>query len=74
MWNSPGMKKSEMEQAGLKENDIITHINEHAIKSSHKGILEVANLPPGQKVLIKIIRGKEVLNLTVIAGTRPVSH
>lgn len=61
-------------KAGIKTNDIVTHINEQAIKNSQKGLQEVANLPPGQKVLIKLLRGRKILDLEVTVGTRPVSH
>jgi serine protease DegS len=60
--------------AGIQMHDIITHINNQAMESSHKGLLEVANLAPGEKIPLQLIRGQQSLNLDIIVGMRPASN
>ena len=59
------------DKAGLKVDDILVHINHKTIDSSHKGLLEVANLIPGTMIDIGIIRAEKSFNIRTIIGTRP---
>lgn len=53
---SPG---SPAQAAGLQENDIITHINDKAIKNLHDFMYVVGEYKPGDKVKVRILRNEK---------------
>ncbi len=59
------------EQAGLIPGDIIISIHDKEIKSGQAGLLEVANLEPGKKIDIEIIRANQTMMIPVMVGIRP---
>ena len=58
--------------AGLRTNDIITHINGRAVGSGIWGIQEIAESRPGEKVEIGIVRNGEPIQLEAVVGISPV--
>lgn len=61
---------SAAEKAGLKENDIILEINGQKIDSDNKLSRVIQKYSPGETVVMKIMRGKETLNISVVLGEK----
>jgi serine protease DegS len=59
------------ENAGLRAGDIITEINDQTINNGHKGLLEVANLSPGESIRVSIIRNNKPFTVQAVIGMRP---
>ncbi len=59
------------DKAGLKEDDIIVSINGEKIRDWDAFRLEIANLKPGKKVDLEVIRDGEGLEISVTLGSRP---
>ena len=57
--------------AGLLPGDIITSIDQKPIRSGQEGLLEVANLEPGKKIDVEIIRNNVRKTVPVMVGVRP---
>ncbi|WP_049723630.1 trypsin-like peptidase domain-containing protein [Gilvimarinus polysaccharolyticus] len=63
--------------AGLRPNDVITHINNQPIGNERQGLREVADLAPGTEVTVRILRPHtngslpEELEIKVTVGERP---
>ncbi|WP_041522513.1 trypsin-like peptidase domain-containing protein [Gilvimarinus agarilyticus] len=63
--------------AGIRPNDVITHINDQPIGNERQGLREVADLSPGTKVTVRILRPHtngslpEELEIEVTVGERP---
>ena len=60
--------KSPADQAGLKDNDIITHVNGKTTANSADVRNLVRRYPPGHTVTLTIKRGDEILNKSVKLG------
>jgi S1-C subfamily serine protease len=58
-------------QAGVKENDIITRINDVRIDAAHSLQDILSQYDPEQNLTLDILRGGEQIRLTVTLGTRP---
>lgn len=57
--------------AGLRVGDILEQIGKTDIKNGHTGLLEVANLEPGEIINIQVLRKQQHLTLKVKVGIRP---
>jgi serine protease DegS len=62
------------ELAGLIPGDIITRIDHNIIKNGREGLLEVANLAPGKKINVEIVRNNAAQTLPVTVGIRPLRN
>jgi len=58
-------------QAGLLPGDILLEIANEPIIDSYSSMHEVARMPPGSKIPVKIWRNGEHLNLEIIVAERP---
>lgn len=59
------------DKAGLKEDDIIISVNGEKIKDWDAFRLQIANLKPGKKVDLEVIRDGEEREISVTLGSRP---
>ncbi len=59
-------------KAGLKPGDVITQVANQQVKNVADLLSQVAALQPGQASQLHVLRGQQVLQLTVSPGTRPV--
>jgi serine protease DegS len=57
--------------AGLREHDIVTHLNDQTILNAEEALNRVAAMAPGSELKIRGRRGTEVLQLTAILDERP---
>src|SRR3989338_1050793 len=57
-------------KAGLKEKDLILEINQEKITNSNSVATIIAKYIPQDKVVLRILRGSEELNIEVILGER----
>lgn len=58
-------------RAGIKIGDILTTVQGKTIKDERGLIDTIAALPPGEKISLKLYRGKEQREVQVEIGTRP---
>src|SRR3546814_5018276 len=58
-------------KAGLKRGDVVTKINGKEITPQQTLSYIVANIKPGTRVPIEVIREGKTLSLTAVIGTRP---
>jgi len=66
-------KEGPASQAGLKEEDVITHINGRLINDARAAINRIALTTPGQGVDIEYIRDGIAYHTEIIVGTRPAT-
>jgi len=59
-------------KAGIKSGDVITQVASQPVKNVADLLSQVAALQPGQSSQLQVLRGQQVLQLTVSPGTRPV--
>ena len=59
-------------KAGIKPGDVITQVANQQVKNVADLLSQVAALQPGQASQLHVLRGQQVLQLTVSPGTRPV--
>jgi photosystem II stability/assembly factor-like uncharacterized protein/uncharacterized coiled-coil protein SlyX len=64
-------KDGPAEKAGLKEGDIITTMNQQAVKTYDGLVEEIRKHKPGDKLALTVLRGKEKLEITVTLANRP---
>ena len=57
--------------AGLRENDLVTHLNGQAILNGEEALNRVAAMAPGSKLTIEGRRGKQPLQLSATLHERP---
>jgi len=60
-------------QAGLRPNDIITHMNDQPIQVSRQALNIVAALMPGETIRLRGIRAGQPFSLEALIAERPVS-
>src|SRR3546814_8545622 len=58
-------------KAGLKRGDVVTKINGKEITPQQTLSYIVANIKPGTRVPIEVIREGKALSLSAVIGTRP---
>ncbi len=66
-----GVGDGPAKKAGLKLYDLITEINGKKIKHAQDLVYTVADLEPGKKVKVKVLRNDKPLTLTVTIGESP---
>lgn len=66
-----GMNEGPGKKGGLKIYDIITDVDNKKIKNSRDLVDTVADLEPGKKVKLKIIRNEKPKVIEVVIGERP---
>jgi len=59
------------DQAGLKVNDIITHINDNAVSDGHRVKNLIADIELGSNIKIRVLRDGKVVELIAVAKTLP---
>jgi photosystem II stability/assembly factor-like uncharacterized protein len=64
-------ENSPAEKAGLKVDDIITHLAEQPVKSYDAFVAELRKKKPNDKVKLTVVRGKETKAYEVTLGLRP---
>ncbi len=62
------------DKAGLKPNDVITHINGIAVTDGHTVKNLVADIELGSEIKIRILREGKVLELIAVAKMQPSNH
>lgn len=62
------------DQAGLLQGDIIISIDHKMINNGQEGMLEVANLEPGKKIIVEVIRSNQTKTIPLTVGIRPSSN
>jgi len=67
-------KGSAAEKAGLQKWDLIVGINGEAVKKADELSTRIAELNPGDKVVLEIYRKTAKMTITVIAGEAPESE
>ena len=65
------MNEGPGKKGGLKIYDIITDVDSKKIKNSRDLVDTVADLEPGKKVKLKIIRNEKPKTIEVVIGERP---
>ena len=60
-------------KAGLLPGDVITHINQQPVSDGRLSMLQVAQIPPGEDITIKVMRGGTPIELKATMGTRPLA-
>lgn len=58
-------------RSGVREGDIITHIDMEPVIDGQSAMNQIALLKPGDTVELSVLRGEEELNLNVTVATRP---
>ncbi len=58
--------------AGLRAGDVLIAINGTVIESAHQGMRLIADARPGERVKLRVIRGRNNIELELTLATRPV--
>ncbi|OVZ55540.1 2-alkenal reductase [Pigmentiphaga sp. NML080357] len=58
-------------KAGIRTGDIVISVDDKPITDTTTMLNAIAQLPPGDKVNIKIVRGGQEMDTSVTVGTRP---
>lgn len=58
-------------KAGILPGDVVTHIDKQPVMSAHTGLSQLANLKPGTKVELNLVRKGQSLKVKVLIGQRP---
>ena len=61
-------------KAGLQSGDIILSIDGNPIINPEQSISQIINVAPGQPVLLKILSGDNITQLTVYSGDRALKR
>lgn len=78
--NSPGIlvagvyRGGPAAKAGLQPGDVILQIGEESAQDGRSSMNQVARMPPGGTIDIKILRNSEPLTLNAVIGVRPPSN
>ena len=65
------VRSSPAYQGGLRPGDVLVGVNGKPIQDGYESMNIIAGTKPGTEVILNVIRNREVLDLTVIIGTRP---
>lgn len=57
--------------AGLRKDDVVTHLNGQTIVNAEEAVNRVAAMSPGSRLIIAGFRGKEPLQLSALLQERP---
>ena len=63
--------ESPADKAGIKQQDIVTHFNGRAVKTSNELRNAVAGIQPGNKVPVKLLRNGKSMVVRVTIGEQP---
>ncbi len=58
-------------KAGLRVGDIVQTLNGKPMTDTSGLLAEIAQLPPGQRATLGVLRGGKTTEVTVVVGTRP---
>ena len=61
-------------RAGIREGDIITHIDMEPVVDGQITMNQIALLRPGDAVELSLLRDNEDITVNVIVGSRPVAE
>lgn len=64
------LKDSPAEKAGLKEGDVILSVNKEKITTKAPLATVVRNYKPGDTIVLEVKRGKEIININIVLGTK----
>ena len=64
------LKDSPAQKAGLKEGDIILSVNKEKITTKAPLATVVRKYKPGDTIVLEIKRGKEIMNMNIVLGTK----
>jgi S1-C subfamily serine protease len=67
-------KGSPADLAGLREGDIITHVDGVKVDGDNPLDEILTQYRPGETVSLRVLRGDEVLDLSLQLGTRPATQ
>ena len=67
------LANSPAKDAGLKDGDIITHIDGQAVDREHPLDLLLLQHAPGDKVSLTVLRDGETTTIELTLGTRPAA-
>ena len=59
------------EKAGLRRGDVVTKVNGREVRPDQSLSFIVANIKPGARIPLEIIRDDRAMTLNVVVGTRP---
>ncbi len=63
--------QSPAHRAGLRERDVITHIDGQPVWDRHQSLTRVAEARPGSELSIRVVRGGEIMEFSATVGVRP---
>jgi serine protease Do len=59
---------SAAEAAGLKNQDLVQQVNDKSVKTREELIETISNFRPGDKLILKVKRGDQILNIDAVLG------
>ncbi|HYG32373.1 MAG TPA: Do family serine endopeptidase [Methylophilaceae bacterium] len=66
------IRNSPAERAGLKPGDILIAVDGREVTDSSDMLNLVSNLKPDHRAVLTIVRAQQKLNITIVAGKRPM--
>ena len=61
-------------RGGIREGDIITHIDMEPVLDGQATMNQIAMLKPGDAVELSLLRGEDLVSLNIIVGSQPVTR